>query len=59
MSDGRVGDLATGAIGTAAGTVVDPRQGLRQLRNHSTVPILIALGVVVGYLLGRRMHGQR
>ncbi|MFC6020902.1 hypothetical protein ACFP2T_32620 [Plantactinospora solaniradicis] len=59
MSDGRVGDLVTGVIGTAAGTVVDPKQGIRQVRSHLTVPVLIAVGVVVGYLLGRRMHRQR
>jgi hypothetical protein len=59
MSDGKVGDLVTGAIGTAAGTVVDPKQGVRQLRSHATVPVLIAVGVVLGYLLGRRMHRQR
>ncbi|MBE1491909.1 hypothetical protein [Plantactinospora soyae] len=56
MSDGRVGDLATGVIGTAAGTVVDPRQGIRQIRSHSTVPVLVAVGVLVGYLIGRRMQ---
>ncbi|MFY1670109.1 hypothetical protein ACN27G_09130 [Plantactinospora sp. WMMB334] len=56
MSHGRVGDLVTGAAGTAAGTAVDPKQGLRQLRGQMVAPALVAFGVLLGYLLGRRLH---
>ena len=56
MTRGRLGDMATGAIGDAAGTVMDPKQGLRRMRGASTAPALVAavIALVVGYLLGRR-----
>jgi hypothetical protein len=56
MTQGRLGDVATGAIGAAAGAVVDPRQGLRRLRGAASAPALVAVAIalVVGYLLGRR-----
>ncbi|WP_422770111.1 hypothetical protein ACN28C_25760 [Plantactinospora sp. WMMC1484] len=56
MSHGRIGDMVTGTAGTAAGTVVDPKQGLRQLRGQVVAPALVAFGVLLGYLLGRRVH---
>ena len=48
--------MATGAIGDAAGAVMDPKQGLRRMRGASTAPALVAavIALVVGYLLGRR-----
>jgi hypothetical protein len=54
MAHGRIGDRATGALGTAAGTVVDPAEGVRRIRSRATVPVLVAVAVLVGYLLGRR-----
>ncbi|GIG88372.1 hypothetical protein [Plantactinospora endophytica] len=56
MSHGRIGDAVTGAAGAAAGTVVDPKRGVRALRGQLTVPALVAFGVLLGYLLGRRLH---
>jgi hypothetical protein len=54
MTQGRLGDVATGSIGAAAGTVVDPKQGARRL--EKTVPVLVgfAIALVLGYLLARR-----
>jgi uncharacterized protein (TIGR03382 family) len=56
MTQGRLDDVATGAIGAAAGTVMDPLQGMRRLTGKAATPglIAVAIALVVGYLLGRR-----
>ncbi|RKR92018.1 hypothetical protein BDK92_6450 [Micromonospora pisi] len=55
MAHGRLGDVATGVVGDAAGTVVDPKQGLQRLKGGRLGPALVVVGValVVGYLIGR------
>ncbi|WP_329109523.1 hypothetical protein OG792_12200 [Micromonospora sp. NBC_01699] len=56
MTRGRVGDVATGAIGDAAGSVVDPKEGIHRLKAAVSGPALLAAvaALVVGYLIGRR-----
>lgn len=53
-----VDDKVVSAIGSAAGTVVDPRTGLKQLKSVLISPgtVVVAVGLVA-YLLGRRRAG--
>lgn len=55
MAHGRLGDTATGVVGDAAGTVVDPKEGLRRLSGEQagTALVVAAVALVVGYLIGR------
>ncbi len=55
----RIADKATSLIGDAAGTVVEPKQGARQLGAAVKRPILLLVvaAMVAAYLLGRR-HGD-
>ncbi|MGZ4619254.1 MAG: hypothetical protein ACXV3F_11160 [Frankiaceae bacterium] len=54
----RVADKATSLIGSAAGTVVEPKHGAQQLGAAVKRPIvfLVVAAIVAGYVLGRR-HG--
>ncbi|MFK3985124.1 hypothetical protein ACI2K4_32725 [Micromonospora sp. NPDC050397] len=56
MTHGHLGDMATGVIGDAAGTVVDPKQGIQRLKGETAGPALVVavVALVVGYLIGRR-----
>ncbi|MFE9690247.1 hypothetical protein [Micromonospora sp. NPDC005806] len=55
MKADRLSDVVVGAAGAAAGTVVDPRQGLARLRAALTARTLatVAAGLVAGFLLAR------
>jgi hypothetical protein len=56
MDRNSITDAAVGAVGSAAGAVVDPAQGLRVLRSARSTRLLAvaAAGLAVGYLVGRR-----
>ncbi|MEV4625114.1 hypothetical protein AB0J90_02320 [Micromonospora sp. NPDC049523] len=56
MTHGRIGDAAIGAVGDAAGAVMDPVQGAHRLKAAVSVPALVAAvaALAVGYLIGRR-----
>ncbi|WP_446220383.1 hypothetical protein [Micromonospora sp. IBHARD004] len=55
MDSGRLGDMLVGAAGNVAGTVVDPRKGLGQLRSavSGRALVTVAAGLVVGFLVAR------
>ncbi|ASW55234.1 hypothetical protein [Plantactinospora sp. KBS50] len=59
MTRERLADTVVGTIGDAAGTVVDPKEGLSQARRKASVPTaaLVGIALIVGYLLGRRARG--
>lgn len=54
----RISDVATGAVGGATGTVVEPGEGLRRAASRVNGPVLAAVtaAALVGFLLGRRKH---
>ncbi|MGC1215479.1 MAG: hypothetical protein WA890_30015 [Micromonospora sp.] len=56
---GRIDDVIVGKIGDAAGTVVDPRQGLGQLKSavSGRAFTLVLAGLVLGFLIARRRRG--
>ena len=56
MGKGRVADTLVETIGSAAGTVADPRQGLTKLRSGVLRPAGAALGLalIAAYLMRRR-----
>ncbi|MGK5740358.1 hypothetical protein [Micromonospora sp. URMC 103] len=59
MNLGRFGDVVVGTAGDVAGSVVDPRQGLKQLRSarSARTGLVLAAGVVLGYLAARARRG--
>ncbi|MBY8870644.1 hypothetical protein K7640_02160 [Micromonospora sp. PLK6-60] len=47
-------DVAVGAVGDAAGAVVDPREGLRRLRGGlGRRGVALGAGLVLGFLVAR------
>ncbi|MCI4061304.1 hypothetical protein MRQ36_01430 [Micromonospora sp. R77] len=54
----RLGDVAVGAAGDVAGTVVDPKAGLGKLRAAVTprALMLLAAGLLCGYPVARSHH---
>lgn len=58
MRRDRIADVATGAVGGVAGTVVEPGEGLRRSVSRISGPVLagVTVAALVGYLLGRRKH---
>ncbi|MFG3701195.1 MYXO-CTERM sorting domain-containing protein [Micromonospora sp. NPDC047620] len=59
MKRSRIDDAIVGTIGDAAGTLVDPRRGLGQLKSSvSGKPIALVLaGLFLGLLISRRRRG--
>ncbi|MFC4149964.1 hypothetical protein ACFO0M_27240 [Micromonospora mangrovi] len=59
MNFGELGDVAVGAAGDVAGSVVDPKAGLGKLRS-AVAPramVTLAVGLLLGYLVARsRRH---
>lgn len=57
----RLGQIATSAVSTGAGTVVDPKTGLTQLttllRKPATLTVIAAAGLA--FLAGRRRASER
>ncbi|MEV6811576.1 hypothetical protein [Micromonospora sp. NPDC051296] len=51
----RFGDVVVGAVGNAAGTVVDPGTGIGRLRSALSARAMVSLaaGVLLGYLVAR------
>ncbi|WP_158566238.1 hypothetical protein [Micromonospora craterilacus] len=51
----RFGDVMVGAVGNAAGTVVDPGTGLGRLRAalSGRAVVSLAAGMLLGYLVAR------
>ncbi|GIJ26393.1 hypothetical protein Vqi01_15550 [Micromonospora qiuiae] len=59
MNLGKLGDVAVGAAGDVAGSVVDPKAGAVRLRSAVTprAVVMLAAGLFLGYLLARsRRH---
>ncbi|PSK66631.1 hypothetical protein B0E53_01431 [Micromonospora sp. MH33] len=55
MNFGKLGDLAVGTAGDAAGSVVDPKAALGRLRSAVTPRTVVTLtaGLLLGYLVAR------
>ncbi|MEU5946798.1 hypothetical protein ABZ793_14700 [Micromonospora sp. NPDC047465] len=59
MKRSRIDDVIVGGIGDAAGTLVDPRRGLGQLKSSVSGKqiALVLAGLVLGLLISRRRRG--